>query len=106
MKKTFPRIWFLKKETTLKRKELSWSCRSSTYEAINACWHIAKNVQILSELWPRGYSYLPQISMALTEGCGSYACVHIGLRIEPFKSILRDFMFNRMYIKAFLIEKM
>lgn len=57
-KKAFPRIWFLKKQTGLSRERNSlswkaWSCRRATCEAINACWHLAKNVQILSELRPK-----------------------------------------------------
>lgn len=56
--KVFPRIWFLKKQTGLSRERNSlswkaWSCRSSTFEAINTCWHVAKNVQILSEWRPK-----------------------------------------------------
>lgn len=81
----------------------AWSCKSTTCEAINPHWHVARSVQILSEYRPEK-PLLPttnphSFDWRLWELCW---CPH-WLRIEPLESILGKFILKRLYSKAFLM---
>lgn len=84
----------MKKETTLKRKELSVLEGLILQELYllgqNAYWHIAKNVQILSELRPKKLLLPATNQNVCLEAVGAMPVYTLG--IEPFKSVLEDFI--------------